>query len=78
MLILWPDREPRVLNQVAIGIGTLAQTPEDVKALFKASSGCPMSGHIVDYHVEFDNCHFVLYSYKGLASCVFCSRATAL
>jgi hypothetical protein len=28
--------------------------------------------------VQFDNRHFLLYSYKGLASCVFCSRATAL
>jgi hypothetical protein len=27
---------------------------------------------------QFDNRHFVLYSYKGLASCVFCSRATTL
>ena len=29
-------------------------------------------------HIEFDKCQPVLYSCKGLASCVFCSRATAL
>ena len=27
---------------------------------------------------RFDKRQFLLYSYKGLASCVFCSRATAL
>ena len=26
----------------------------------------------------FDKARFLQYSYKGLASCVFCSRATAL
>ncbi len=41
------------------------------RILILTSGFCPHRG-------QFDKRQFVQYSYKGLASCVFCSRATAL